>query len=76
MVRVQNYEYSACAGIGAAIVYTKRDIKNPFLCTQMFVQARNEKCPQQSEKVSFSSQIHVVETKRCFTNLSNMLSQI
>ena len=34
MVRVQNYKCVAC-------VYTKYDIENSFLGTQMFVQARN-----------------------------------
>ena len=47
MLRVQNYKCVSCAGTGAANAYTKRDIENPFSGTQMFVQARNKKCPQQ-----------------------------
>ena len=47
MLRVQNYECVACTGTGPANADTKRDIENPFLGTQMFVQARNNECPQQ-----------------------------
>ena len=42
-----NYESVSCAGTGAANAYTKRNIENPFPSTQMFLQARSKKCPQQ-----------------------------